>query len=170
MKSKKNLVLLGMMGSGKSTIGRKISEKLNMKLVDIDQVIEKEMNMKISKIFLEKGEVFFRNLEEKITLKSLMSSNKIISLGGGSFMNEKIRNEVIKNNLSFWLNWDSATIINRIKKNKKRPIAEKLSYNKLEELIAKRMSIYSKAKFKINCNKLSKTEIVEKIIDLYEKN
>ena len=95
MKSKKNLVLLGMMGSGKSIIGNLISKKLKLKFIDIDNVIEKEANMNIAEIFSKKGENFFRNLEEKITIKSLESSNVVISLGGGGFVNEKIRREVI---------------------------------------------------------------------------
>ena len=92
MKLKKNLVLLGMMGSGKSTIGRLISKKLSQKFVDIDDIIEDEAKMKINEIFLKKGEIFFRNLEEKITLKLLNNYNTIISLGGGAFINDKIRN------------------------------------------------------------------------------
>ena len=119
MKSKKNLVLLGMMGSGKSTIGSLISKKLNINFIDIDNVIEKNTNMKIAEIFEKKGEIFFRNLEEKITIKLLNTSNNVISLGGGGFMNEKIRKEVITNNISFWLNWDTPTLLNRIKKVKK---------------------------------------------------
>jgi len=170
MKSKKNLVLLGMMGSGKSTIGKLLSKKLNMKLIDIDDVVEEEMNMTITKIFLEKGEDFFRNLEEKITLRSLISLNKIIALGGGGFLNEKIRDEVIKNNFSVWLDWNNILLINRIKKNKKRPIATNLSHNELIELMKKRTKIYSKANFRISCDKLSRTEIVNKIIYLYENN
>ena len=85
MKSKKNLVLLGMMGSGKSIIGKLISKKLKLKFIDIDNVIEKEAHMNITEIFSKKGENFFRNLEEKITIKSLESSNSVISLGGGEF-------------------------------------------------------------------------------------
>jgi len=170
MKLKKNLVLLGMMGSGKSTIGRLISKKLSKKFVDIDDIIEEEANMKINQIFLKKGEIFFRNLEEKITLKFLDNDNTIISLGGGAFINNRIRNEVIKNNLSFWLNWNTYTLLGRIKKNKKRPIAFDLNQTKLIELIINRSKIYTKAKFKINCQKLSKIEIVKKIIVLYEKN
>tara|TARA_B100001173_G_scaffold309427_1_gene321773 strand:+ start:726 stop:1238 length:513 start_codon:yes stop_codon:yes gene_type:complete len=170
MKLKKNLVLLGMMGSGKSTIGHLISKKLDQEFIDIDSVIEKEVNTKISEIFLKKGEFFFRNLEEKITLKLLENHNTIISLGGGAFINDKIRKEVLKNNLSFWLNWNAYTLIKRIKKNKKRPIAFNLDEAKLMELIKNRSKIYSKAKFKINCQKLSKKEITKKIIELYEKN
>jgi len=168
MKTKKNLVLLGMMGSGKSTIGSLISKKLNVKFIDIDNIIEKAANMKIAEIFEKKGENFFRNLEEEITIKQLNTSNNVISLGGGSFINEKIRNEVITNNISFWLNWDTTTLLNRIKKSKKRPVAYNLNNNKLIELITKRSKIYSKAKFKINCQKLTKTEIVMEILKLYE--
>ena len=170
MKSKKNLVLLGMMGSGKSIIGNLISKKLKLKFIDIDNAIEKEVNMNIAEIFLKKGENFFRNLEEKITIKSLKSSNGVISLGGGGFVNEKIRKEVITNNFSFWLNWNNTTLFNRIKNSYKRPITFYLSNQELLELIEKRKKIYSKADFEINCNKLSKTEIVKKIMILYEGN
>ena len=170
MKSKKNLVLLGMMGSGKSIIGKLISKKLKLKFFDIDNVIEKEAHMNIAEIFSKKGENFFRNLEEEITIKSLESSNVVISLGGGGFLNEKIRKEVITNNFSFWLNWNNTTLFNRIKNSYKRPIAFYLNDQELVELIEKRKKIYSKADFEVNCNKLSKTEIVKKIMILYEGN
>ena len=170
MKSKKNLVLVGMMGSGKSTIGSLISKKLNLKFIDIDNVLENEAKMKISEIFEKKGENFFRNLEEKITLKLLRSTNNIISLGGGSFINEKIRKEILINNFSFWLNCDPKTLLKRIKKNKKRPIVFNLNDSEILDLIQKRTKIYSKAQFKINCDKLKKNEIVEKILKIYEHN
>ena len=138
--------------------------------MDIDDIIEEEANMEINQIFLKKGEIFFRNLEEKITLKLLDNDNAIVSLGGGAFINNRIRNEIVKNSLSFWLNWNAYTLLGRIKKNKKRPLAFDLNETKLMELITNRSKIYSKAKFKINCQKLSKTEIIKKIIILYEKN
>ena len=159
-----------MMGSGKSTIGSLISKKLKLKFIDIDNVIEKEANMNIAQIFSKKGEIFFRNLEEKITIKSLESSSSVISLGGGGFVNEKIRKEVITNNFSFWLNWNNSTLLNRIKNSHKRPIAFYSNDQKLVELIEKRKKIYSDADFEIKCNKLSRTEIVKKIIILYEDN
>ena len=159
-----------MMGSGKSTIGSLVSKKLNIKFIDIDSVLENDSNMKIAEIFEKKGENFFRNLEEKVTLKLLNSNNNVISLGGGGFINEKIRKEVLKNNFSFWLNCTTQTLLNRIKNNKKRPIAFNLSNDELTELIAERAKIYSKAQFKINCYKLTKTEIVNKILKIYESN
>jgi len=170
MKSKKNLVLLGMMGSGKSTIGSILSKKLNINFFDTDKFIEKETNMTIKEIFNEKGESFFRDLEEKTVLKLLQSSNNIISLGGGSFINEKVRTEILTKNFSLWLNWKTSTLINRIKNSKKRPIAFNLKNNELIQLIEKRSKIYEKASFKINCDKMTKTEIVNKILYLYEHN
>ena len=92
-----------MMGSGKSTIGLLLSRRLNIKFIDVDHKIENEVGMKISDIFINKGEKYFRNLEEKITLKLLNSSNNVIALGGGGFINYRIRKERLKNHLSFWL-------------------------------------------------------------------
>ena len=170
MNLNKNIVLIGMMGSGKSTIGYLLSKSTNLKHVDIDKLIEKETGLKIYHIFEKKGEEYFRNLEEKITLKLLKSKKNIISLGGGGFINKNIRKEVLNNNLSFWLNCKSATIIKRIYNNEKRPIVYNLSQNDLKELIKKRSKIYSEAHYKLNCENFSKSMIVNKIIDLYEKN
>jgi len=167
---KKNLVFLGMMGSGKSSIGYLVSKKLNLVFADIDNLIEKENGLSISEIFKNKGESFFRSLEEKITLKALEEVNTIISLGGGGFINKKIRNEVLINHFSFWLNWDESILIKRIKNSKKRPLAFQATDQKIKKLIKQRIKIYSKAQFKINCNKLTKTEIVNKIIKIYESN
>ena len=170
MISKKNLVFLGMMGSGKSSIGFLISKKLNLQFIDIDNMIEEKAGLKISNIFKDKGESYFRNLEEKITLKVLKKNNIVISLGGGGFINEKIRNEVLTNHFSFWLDWDSEILIQRIKNSEKRPIALNSSDQEIANLIKKRSKIYSKAEFKINCNKLTKNEIVKKITKIYELN
>tara|TARA_B100001142_G_scaffold117410_1_gene119621 strand:+ start:172 stop:684 length:513 start_codon:yes stop_codon:yes gene_type:complete len=170
MKSKKNLVLLGMMGSGKSTIGKLIAKKLNFKFLDIDHVIENQTKMKILEIFDKKGEPFFRNLEEKTTLKFLNLSNCVISLGGGAYANENIQKQTLLKSKTFWLNWDHLTLINRIKKSRKRPIASALNENELKNLIIKRTKYYSKAMYKIDCNELTKTQIVKKIFELYEKN
>ena len=170
MNLKKNLVFLGMMGSGKSSVGFLVSKKLNVKFIDIDNMIENKTGMKISNIFLEKGENYFRNLEEKTTLKFLKTTNAVISLGGGGFINQKIRNEVLTNHFSFWLSWDSKILLKKITNSKKRPIAFNSTNKEIINLIKKRSKIYTEAKFKINCNKLTKNEIVKKVINIYELN
>ena len=170
MNLNKNIVLIGMMGSGKSTIGYLLSKSIGLKFADVDRIIEKETGLKIINIFEKKGETYFRNLEEKITLKLLKNKGKIIALGGGGFLNKNIRKEVLNNNLSFYLNWKNSTIIKRIFKSKKRPMAFMLSKNDLKNLIIERSKIYCKAKYNINCETLTKNMIVNQIIKLYEKN
>ena len=170
MNSNKNLVFLGMMGSGKSSIGNLVSKKLDLPFFDIDSLIIKNTGMSIIEIFEKKGESYFRNLEEKFTLKSLKKIGNIISLGGGGFINNKIREEILTNHFSFWLNWNEEILIKRIKDSKKRPLAFKSSDHEIKSIIKYRSIIYSDAQFKINCNKLTKTEIVKKIIKIYEIN
>ena len=168
MKSKENIVFLGMMGSGKSSIGYLVSKKLKLDFKDVDQEIENKLQMTISEIFQIKGEKFFRNIEEKITIKLLKKDNTIISLGGGAFLNLKIREEILKNHFSFWLKWTSKTLIKRIQNSPKRPISYQASQNELINLIKKRSNIYSKANYKINCENLTKNEIVDKVINIYK--
>ena len=170
MESNKNLVFLGMMGSGKTTLGKIVSKKLSMNFVDVDYEIEIKEGIKISDLFKEKGETFFRKLEEQTTLESLKKTNSIISLGGGAFINKKIQNEVLKNHISIWLKWNNKSLINRIKNNQKRPIAIKLNNKELDRLINKRSKSYAKARYKIECDRLSKIEITKEIIDIYEAN
>ena len=166
MKSKENIVFLGMMGSGKTSIGLLLSKELKLKFYDIDNLVEEEIGMKIAKIFETKGEEFFRNIEEKVTLRLLKKENVIISLGGGAFLNKKIRREVLDKHLSFWLKLDSKTIIDRVKNSPKRPIALNSTRNQLMTLIKKRSDIYSKALYKIDCTNLKKKEIINKILKI----
>jgi shikimate kinase/shikimate kinase/3-dehydroquinate synthase len=168
MKSKENLIFLGMMGSGKSSIGSLVAKKLQLNFIDIDNEIETELGLSIKKIFETKGENYFRKFEEKITLKKLKLNPAVISLGGGAFTNRNIRKEVIKNHLSFWLNWSNEILVNRIKNSKKRPLVSNASENEIIDLIKKRSNIYAKALYKIECDSLTKKEIVKKILNIYE--
>ena len=170
MEIKKNIVLLGMMGSGKSTIGGLLAKKLNSVLIDIDKKIEKMQNLKISEIFKTKGEAYFRELEFNVTLQSLNGDNNIISLGGGAFMNKELRKVLKQKSSTFWLHWNADTLIKRIKNNDKRPIIKGLDNVEIKKLINERNKIYYFSDFKIICESLKKTEIVDKIIKKCKKN
>jgi len=170
MEIKKNIVLLGMMGSGKSTIGGLLAKKLNSVLIDIDKKIEKMQNLKISEIFKTKGEAYFRELEFNVTLQSLDGDNNIISLGGGAFMNKELRKVLKQKSSTFWLHWNADTLIKRIKNNDKRPIIKGLDDFEIKKLINERNKIYYFSDFKIICESLKKTEIVDKIIKKCKKN
>jgi shikimate kinase len=167
---RKNLVLLGMMGVGKSTLGKIIAKKLGLEFIDTDDRIEEKYSMKISEIFKKKGENFFRLEEEKVVLKSLKKSNCVIALGGGGFINTTVRNSILKNAVSVWLDCDLKIISKRTKWNKKRPLLDKRNNEKkINKLYAERKNIYKLSNYRINCSKLSKKNIVNKIIIFYEK-
>ena len=168
MKSEKNIVLVGMMGSGKSSIGKLLSKKTGLDYIDIDALIEKKENKSITEIFKLNGEKYFRDLEEKISIKKLKKYNNIISLGGGAFLNAKIRKQSSLNSITVWLNWKTSTLIDRIKDSKKRPVVTNLKANEIKGLIEERSKIYNSSDYKVNCDKLSKSEIVDKIKDFYE--
>ena len=170
MKSKENLVFLGMMGSGKSSIGSLVAKKLKLNFIDIDEEIEKNLNTTIKKIFENKGENYFRKIEEQITLKKLKLTSTVISLGGGAFTNKNIRKEIIRNHISFWLNWDYQILLNRIKNSRKRPLTINATETELIDLIKNRSNIYSKALYEIKCDNLTKSEIVNVIVKIYERN
>ena len=89
----KNLTLTGMMGVGKSTVGKILAKKLQYTFIDIDKLIEKKEGLSINSIFENKGENYFRKVESKITLSELKKDNSVISLGGGAFLNDAIRNK-----------------------------------------------------------------------------
>ena len=166
---KKSLILTGMMGSGKSTIGTLLSLKLKMKFIDIDKLIEKNEGASINNIFKSKGESYFRNLEEKISLKFIKKNDLIVSLGGGAFMNPLIRASVLKNCISFWLNVAPQILAERVARNDKRPLLKGKSLDdNLHKILLKRKEVYNLANYKINCSELTKETILKKIIKIYE--
>ena len=167
----KNLVLTGMMGVGKSTIGKSLAEKLSFNFKDIDKLIERKEGCSINQIFKNKSENYFRKLENTISIQELKKKDSVISLGGGAFLNNSIRRTVKKSCVSFWLDVEINELVKRLRRSKKRP----LLYNKnLRETINKiyleRKNTYNEADFRIKCNFLKSELIVEKILKIYEKS
>ena len=159
-----------MMAVGKTTLGKIVAKKQELKFIDIDMNVEQKNSMTIKEIFETKGEKFFRKEEEKEVLKSLEKNDCVIALGGGAFMNRTLRENILKNTISIWLNVDIKTLNKRTKWNQKRPLLKEVNNSKkLTELYAERKDIYKLADHKIECAQLSKENIVKKIIALYEK-
>ena len=104
--NKHNISLCGMMGSGKSAIGKILANKLDYNFIDVDKMIEINARKTIKKIFEEDGEEYFRDLEEKLTINILENKKTIVSLGGGAIINKKIRNSIKKNSYNIYLNVD----------------------------------------------------------------
>jgi len=167
---RKNLVLLGMMGVGKSTLGKIVAKKQGMIFIDTDLNIEKKSSMKIFDIFEKKGEKFFRELEEKEVLESLKKNGCVIALGGGAFLEKRLRDKILKDAVSIWLDLNLKRLNQRTKWSKKRPLLKgKNTQTIINSLYAKRKNIYKLANYKINCNNLNKESTVKKIISYYEK-
>ncbi len=170
MKLKKNLVLLGMMGVGKTGIGKYVAKRLKTNFFDIDRLIEKKNEMKIAEIFKVKGEVFFRKEEEFVTIKYLnKKKGSVISLGGGGFINDKIRKKVLSDCISIWLNVNLEIIRKRLKNSKKRPLINNNKQNNIDKIFMERKKIYSLADHEINCDNLNLNQISNTIIKLHEK-
>ena len=167
---KKNLVLLGMMAVGKTTLGKIVAKTKGLEFIDTDKTIEQKNSMTINEIFKKKGEKFFRKEEENIILKSLKKRNCVVALGGGAFINKNIRENVLKSAVSIWLDIDTKVLDKRTKWSKKRPLLvnDKRS-KKINELYAERKNIYKLADYKIKCDELSKEKVTRKIIEIYEK-
>ena len=167
------IVLLGYMGSGKSTIGRLLSKVIRIPFIDLDDYIKEKEQMSIKSIFKNKGEIYFRVIENKY-LKEFISKNDnyILSLGGGTpcYANNM---EVLKNEnvLSIYLKANISTLVKRLIKNRfKRPLIANLNLETIPDFIGKhlfeRQFYYEQSKFKIVTDNKSKKEIVNEIQEL----
>ncbi len=167
---KKSLVLTGMMGVGKSTVGKLLATKLKFKFLDIDKLIEKDEKSSIKKIFDVKGEEYFRKIEKKLTLRNLKRNRQVISLGGGSFIDPVIRAEVLKKTVSFWLDLNIKYLSQRKFRKKDRPLlVNDIDGKKLFKIYLSRKKIYNLADFRIKCDYLKHNQVAKKIINIYEK-
>jgi len=170
-KLNKNLTLTGMMGAGKSTIGKKLAKKLKYDFFDVDDLIEIEEGTSINLIFKNKSESYFRKLENEITLDVLKKKNSVISLGGGAFLNKLIRASAKDKSVSFWLDVEITQLIKRLNRAKRRPLLYKKNISAtVKKIYLDREKIYSKADYRIKCNSLKTSEIVNKILKLYENS
>ncbi len=117
----KPVVLIGMMGSGKSTIGKRLAAKLNLQCYDSDKVIEDREGLSVRDIFDFKGEQYFKEIEEKVINEVLKYGIVVLSTGGESFLNERLRNNIMSSSISIWLKTDADTLYNRVSRRNTRP-------------------------------------------------
>jgi shikimate kinase len=167
------IVLLGYMGSGKSIIGRKLSEKLHYNFYDLDDLIEKEAAMSVAELFLLKGEIYFRKIEHEIFATLIANSdNFVLSLGGGTpcYSNNHL---LLKkpNIVSIYLSASVNTLFERLKNEQnQRPLIAGLHQNQLKDFIAKnsfeRSYFYNQASHKVSVDEKSIETIVAEIISI----
>jgi len=167
----KNLTLTGMMGVGKTTIGKRLAKKLKYDFIDIDKIIEKEEGQSINLIFKNKGENYFRKIERNITISEIRKPNSVISLGGGAFLSNAIRRYAKKYSITFWLDVPIEILLKRLKKSKNRPLLIKEKTNdSIKKIYFERKKFYNRSNHRIKCKKLKLKEIIEQILNSYEKS
>ena len=159
----KNIYLVGFMGSGKSTVGKILAEKLNMKFVDIDKLIEEKEGMKIKDIFEQKGESYFRELERKQIEAIVNQEGLVVSTGGGLGANLDNMNLMKKNGDVVWLDVSLNTVLDRLKNDQDRPLLKQPT-EKIKQLFEERKNVYRLANIRINADKKTPSQIVEEIL------
>ena len=166
----KNIVLVGMMGAGKTTVGELLAKKLNREFVDIDRVIELEQEKSIIEIFTDDGEEIFRKLENETIKKYSNMSDLIISTGGGTIENIENLSNLQKNGIVIYLKADIEELFKRVKNETQRPLLqEKDPLEVIKKLIKKREKFYFRANITIITNSKSPNEITEEIIKALKK-
>lgn len=159
----KNIYLVGFMGSGKSTVGKILAEKLNMNFVDIDKLIEEKEGMKIKDIFERKGESYFRELERKQIEATVKQEGLVVSTGGGLGANLDNMNFMKKNGDVVWLDVSLNTVLDRLKNDQDRPLLKQPT-EKIKQLFEERKNVYRLANIRVNVDKKTPSQIVEEIL------
>ncbi len=164
-KLNKTVALVGMMGSGKSAIGKVVSSILDVPFKDVDMEIERAAKLSITEIFERHGEKFFREKESQVIKRLLQENCCILATGGGAFINKKIRKSIYENGVSVWLNADVETLWKRVKHKRSRPLLR--TDNPKETLVniyTSRIKYYSLADVIIDSDDKSSLEDMAKLV------
>lgn len=166
MNAANNIILIGMMGSGKSTIGKLLADLLKFDFVDLDEFIEKNEAMTISDIFAKQGEDYFRKLETNAVKEFSHLENTVVSTGGGIIKNEANITALKKAGAVFYLSAPANVLYKRIKGDKGRPLLK--SEEEFAKILEERENSYKQADFTVDATK-SPQEIAQDIIKIFER-
>lgn len=165
----RSIVLVGMPGSGKSSIGRRLGQRLGLFFSDADAEIEAAANMTIPEIFQSRGEAEFRKGEQKVIIRLLDTGPQVIATGGGAFMNADTRARIKEKGVSIWLKADVETLLKRVKRKSNRPLLQNPDpEGTLRNLLATREATYAEADLTITSCEVPHEEVVEAIVNLLD--
>ncbi|OAP43465.1 shikimate kinase [Sinorhizobium glycinis] len=162
---KRNLIFIGLMGAGKSAIGRLTAQALGIPFVDSDHEIERVSRMTVSELFAAYGEEEFRALEARVLKRLLRSGPRVVSTGGGAYINERSRRQIKKGGLTVWLNADLDVLWERVNKRDTRPLLKTENPKQtLENLMRARYPIYAEADLVVLSRDVKKETMVEEVL------
>jgi len=156
-----SIVLVGLMGAGKTTVGRRLAQRLDLPFVDADHEIERAAGMSVSDIFEQHGESHFRDGEQRVIARLLETGPQVLATGGGAYMDEKTRQTIAAKGLSLWLKCSHKLLMTRVRKRGGRPLLKAPDPEAvMQDLIDKRYPVYALADLTVNSRDVSHSTIV----------
>jgi shikimate kinase len=156
---RRSIVLVGMMGAGKSSIGRRLAVRLGIPFVDADNEIESAASMTIAEIFAKHGEPYFRAGEARVIARLLESGPQVLATGGGAIMNQNTRDLIRIKGITVWLKADLEVLLKRTKRRNDRPLADKI-----KDLLPQREPVYAQSDIVVQSRDEPHDDIVDEII------
>lgn len=164
---RKNIVITGFMGTGKSVVAKELARKLKMEFIDMDRIIEERQGTSIADIFAGYGEKYFRAQENKLVKELSKEENMVIATGGGTLLSSDNARVLSQRGQIICLYADSQTIYNRLKRKNNRPLLNGENIlDKINHLMKERKKIYDNIKWKIDTTNITTREVVDKVINL----
>ena len=162
----RSLVLVGLMGCGKSSVGKRLAARLGLPFVDADDEIVKAAGQSINEIFAEHGEAYFRDGERRVIQRILAAGPQVLATGGGAFMNEETRATIRRSGISIWLRADLPVLMRRVLKRDTRPLLKTGDPEQvMRNLIATRYPVYAEADLAVESRDVAHEVIVSEILD-----
>ena len=166
----RSIVLVGMPGSGKSAVGRRLAARLELPFVDADEEIERAAGKPITDIFKDHGEPYFRDGERKVIARLLRSGPLVLATGGGAFMVAETQENIRQGGISIWLKAELSLLLRRVLKRNNRPLLEKDPEGVMRQLMETRYPVYANADITVESHDLPHDAIVGEIIDALAKS
>ena len=161
----RSIVLIGLMGAGKTTVGRRLAQRLDLQFADADQEIEQAAGKTIPEIFEDHGEEHFRDGERRVIARLLESGQQVIATGGGAYMNEDTRQNINDNAVSVWLRADFNLLMKRVRRRSHRPLLQTADPDAvMRRLIDERYPVYSQAQVVVDSRDVPHNTIVKDVI------
>lgn len=162
----RTLVMVGMMGAGKSSVGRRLANRLGMAFVDADSEIELAANASIPEIFEQHGEAYFRDGERRVIQRLLDGRPKVLATGGGAFIQPETRAAIQATAISIWLNADRELLLSRVKRRSNRPLLKTEDpAATIDKLIAERYPVYAEADIQVQSRDVAHDVVIDDILE-----
>lgn len=158
------IVLVGLMGAGKTSVGRRLAEKMNIPFVDADHEIELAAGKTIAEIFSDHGEVYFREGERRVITRLLENGQQVLATGGGAFMNDETRSRIKQSGISIWLKADLDVLLKRVAKRHDRPLLHDDPETVMKNLMAQRYPVYAEANITVESRDVQHGQMVNDVV------